>query len=185
MTYHQITAEERSLLMAMRVHGASLAQIARALGRHRSTIIREIARNSTNHDGYYTRARGLVRAHASRALATQHALHPGADHRQHITRPAGRSPRVRIRRGSFLAPGIAPQPARPTTPFSPCRRFRHHLPALRPTEIPGSHNPGQNNDATAAAISLPHAGTTPAFGSPPPARTIIVIAPCRLPSIPA
>ena len=53
MTYHQITAEERYLLMAMRVHGASPAEIARALGRHRSTIIREIARNSTNHDGYY------------------------------------------------------------------------------------------------------------------------------------
>ena len=53
MTYHQITADERYILMAMRVQGASPAEIARALGRHRSTIIREIARNSTNHDGYY------------------------------------------------------------------------------------------------------------------------------------
>ena len=53
MTYHQITALERYIVMAMRVQGASPAQIARALGRHRSTIIREIARTSTNHDDYY------------------------------------------------------------------------------------------------------------------------------------
>jgi transposase, IS30 family len=53
MTYSQITAEERYILMAMRVHNATPAEIARALGRHRSTIIREIARNSTNYDGYY------------------------------------------------------------------------------------------------------------------------------------
>jgi len=53
MTYHQITAEERYILLAMRVHGESPAEIARELGRHRSTIVREIARNSTNHDGYY------------------------------------------------------------------------------------------------------------------------------------
>jgi len=53
MTYHQITAEERYILLAMRVHGESPAEIARELGRHRSTIVREIARNNTNHDGYY------------------------------------------------------------------------------------------------------------------------------------
>ena len=52
LTSHQITADDRSILMAMRVPGASPAEIARTLGRHRSTIIREIARNSTNHDGY-------------------------------------------------------------------------------------------------------------------------------------
>ena len=39
--------------MAMCMHGASPAEIARGLDRHRSTIIREIARNNTNHDRYY------------------------------------------------------------------------------------------------------------------------------------
>jgi transposase, IS30 family len=53
MTYSQITAAERYALMALRVHGASLAETARVLGRHRSTMARELARNATNHDGSY------------------------------------------------------------------------------------------------------------------------------------
>lgn len=53
MMYHQITAPERYTLMVLRVQGQSPAAIARALGRHRSSISRELQRNSTNHDGYY------------------------------------------------------------------------------------------------------------------------------------
>jgi IS30 family transposase len=51
--YHQITALERYALMTLQVQGLRPAAIARALGRDRSTISRELRRNSTNHDGYY------------------------------------------------------------------------------------------------------------------------------------
>ena len=70
-TYRQITAAERYALMVLQVQGLCHAAIARALGRHRSTIGRELRRNSTNYDGYYrpqladTYARGR-RSHSRR-----------------------------------------------------------------------------------------------------------------------
>ena len=53
MTYHQITAAERYALMVLQRQGLCPAAIARALGHHRSTITRELARNRARHDGYY------------------------------------------------------------------------------------------------------------------------------------
>lgn len=53
MRYHQITLGERYKLSALRKQGLSDSKIARALGRHRSTIAREVNRNSTHLDGYY------------------------------------------------------------------------------------------------------------------------------------
>jgi IS30 family transposase len=50
--YHQLTSGERYELRALRRQGCSNAEIGRALGRHRSTIGREIARNSRNDGGY-------------------------------------------------------------------------------------------------------------------------------------
>ena len=46
MKYHQLTSEERYALSMFRKQGLSQAAIARALGRHRSTICRELKRNS-------------------------------------------------------------------------------------------------------------------------------------------
>ena len=51
--YHQITAGERYALMVLQKQGLCPAAMARALGRHRSSITRELVRNATNHDGYY------------------------------------------------------------------------------------------------------------------------------------
>ena len=51
-TYHQLTPGERYELSALRKQGFHPAEIARALGRHRSTVIREIRRNCCN-DGAY------------------------------------------------------------------------------------------------------------------------------------
>lgn len=53
MTYHQLTQEERYLITAELRCGRCPAQIARSLGRHRSTITRELRRNATHHDGDY------------------------------------------------------------------------------------------------------------------------------------
>jgi IS30 family transposase len=53
MKYRQITYEERYTLGLLRRQGLSAAAIARVLGRHRSTISREVRRNSTNYDGGY------------------------------------------------------------------------------------------------------------------------------------
>lgn len=50
--YHQLTSEERYALSTLRKQGQSNAEIARALGRHRSTIARELARNTREDGGY-------------------------------------------------------------------------------------------------------------------------------------
>ena len=51
--YHQITAQERYTLGVLRRLGHSAASIGRMLGRHRSTISREVRRNATRFDGGY------------------------------------------------------------------------------------------------------------------------------------
>jgi transposase, IS30 family len=53
MTYRQLTPEERYMLAALRRQGLNPAEIARSLGRHRSTVCREVRRNSTRADGRY------------------------------------------------------------------------------------------------------------------------------------
>src|SRR5258708_8055674 len=53
MLYHQITFAERYTLGVLRRGGLSPAAIARTLGRHRSTILREVQRNQARSDGTY------------------------------------------------------------------------------------------------------------------------------------
>jgi len=53
MRYHQITSDERYTLGVLRRQGFSEAEMARALGRHRSTIGREFRRNYSRFDGAY------------------------------------------------------------------------------------------------------------------------------------
>jgi transposase, IS30 family len=53
MTYRQLSPEERYMLAALRRQGLTQAEIARSLGRHRSTVCREVRRNSTRADGHY------------------------------------------------------------------------------------------------------------------------------------
>jgi transposase, IS30 family len=50
--YHQLTSEERYALSALRKQRLSQAEIARTLGRHPSTIGRELKRNSRRDGGY-------------------------------------------------------------------------------------------------------------------------------------
>jgi IS30 family transposase len=52
MTYRQITSEERYMLAALRKQGLNRSQIAHSLGRHRSSISRELRRNCCQPDGH-------------------------------------------------------------------------------------------------------------------------------------
>ena len=53
MRYRQITYEERYTLGVLKQQGLAAAAIGRVLGRHRSTIVREIRRNRARSDGFY------------------------------------------------------------------------------------------------------------------------------------
>jgi len=53
LSYHQITYAERYTLGLLRRRGLSPAAIARVLGRHRSTVLREVRRNGAASDGTY------------------------------------------------------------------------------------------------------------------------------------
>lgn len=53
MSYRQITFAERYTVALLRQQGLSAAAIARVLGRHRSTIGREVRRNQGRGDGAY------------------------------------------------------------------------------------------------------------------------------------
>lgn len=71
MKYHQLTSEERYALSALRKQGLSQAAIARSLGRHPSTISREVKRN-TLWDGYRPSSAGeKTRGRRSRSRRNQ------------------------------------------------------------------------------------------------------------------
>lgn len=65
--YRQLTSEERYLISHLRKQGFNQAQIARQTGRHRSTISRELARNSCHiTDGFYRPSKAQRRTGARR-----------------------------------------------------------------------------------------------------------------------
>jgi IS30 family transposase len=68
MPYTQITPAERYTLATLRrqVPALSNAAIARLMGRHRSTIARELARNSARYDGAYRPSKAQERANGRR-----------------------------------------------------------------------------------------------------------------------
>ena len=65
MRYHQITSEERYMIAALRWQGHSYSEVGRQLGRHRSTILREVKRNQCN-DGDYRAFKADSRTRARR-----------------------------------------------------------------------------------------------------------------------
>ena len=66
MKYEQLNLEERSALATLKRLGLSQAEIARQVGRHRSTVGRELRRNAAPHDGWYRAGRAHERAVARR-----------------------------------------------------------------------------------------------------------------------
>ena len=53
MSYHQLSQAERYIIAFCLKRGESKLSIARMLGRHPSTVYREVQRNFTRHDGWY------------------------------------------------------------------------------------------------------------------------------------
>jgi transposase, IS30 family len=67
MKYHQLTSGERYSLSALRAQGLNQSQIAKQLGRHRSTICRELKRNSARFDGHYRPSKAIERTSGRRS----------------------------------------------------------------------------------------------------------------------
>lgn len=81
MSYHHLTMDERNVIYRMHFQGYSNAEIARCLGRHRSSIGRECRRNATA-DGRYWPDQAQTHAnHRCRA----HLCRPKTDHRRLMT----------------------------------------------------------------------------------------------------
>lgn len=75
MKYRQLTSHDRYILAALKKQGLSIQQIAKNLGFHRSTIYRELQRNSCHHtDGAYrpSKAERRTRARRSRSRRNHH-----------------------------------------------------------------------------------------------------------------
>ena len=77
-TYHQLTSGERHELAALSRQGHSKSEIARSLGRHRSTIYREVARNSRK-DGRYRAYTADQRTRARRSRSRRNQRFTAAD----------------------------------------------------------------------------------------------------------
>ena len=79
MTYRQITFAERYTLGLLRQEGLAPAAIARVLGRHRSTIGREVRRNGTPRDGCYRPQLAEWYARGRRSRSRRNQQFSGAD----------------------------------------------------------------------------------------------------------
>ena len=62
MKYHQLSTEERYEIAAMRQQHVGVAEMAKHLGRHRSTLYREVKRNQSVHDGRYRASHAVEKA---------------------------------------------------------------------------------------------------------------------------
>jgi IS30 family transposase len=79
MKYHQITHEARSRISALRREGGWPAAIARRLGRHRSTISRELQRNCSPWDGGYRPSKAQEQANGRRSRSRRNRRFDGRD----------------------------------------------------------------------------------------------------------
>ena len=72
MKYRQLTREERYMISQLRRKGCSTAEIAKLMGRSRSTIYREVARNRChNNDGAYRPSHAQERTNGRRRRSRQ------------------------------------------------------------------------------------------------------------------
>lgn len=79
MAYRQLSIDERYFIGALRARGTGVAEIARELKRHRSTIWREVRRNRSQYDGAY-RARWAVEKTSARRRRSRRNRCYGPEH---------------------------------------------------------------------------------------------------------
>src|SRR3712207_562284 len=79
MTYRQLSPEERYMLAALRRQGLNQSEIARSMGRHRSTVCREVRRNSTRADGRYRAFTAQERTNGRRSRSRRNLRFSAAD----------------------------------------------------------------------------------------------------------
>ncbi len=79
MTYHQITFAERYSLGLLRQQGLSSTTIGQVLGRHRSTVWREVRRNQAHSDGTYRPQLADWYAHSRRSRSRRNRRFTAAD----------------------------------------------------------------------------------------------------------
>lgn len=72
MKYRQLTAQDRFTIARLRAHAFSQTEIARLLGRHRSTISRELKRNRCRYDGGYRSFKAQRRTNGRRRRSRSH-----------------------------------------------------------------------------------------------------------------
>src|SRR5471032_3178876 len=60
--YHQLSTEERYEIAALRRQGLRMVEMAKHLGRHPSTLYREVKRNQSAHDGRYRASHSVEKA---------------------------------------------------------------------------------------------------------------------------
>jgi IS30 family transposase len=79
--YRQITSEERYMISALRRQGCSQSEIARQLNRHRSTISREVRRNSSRGDGRYRPSKAVEKTSGRRSRSRRNTQFSNKDFR--------------------------------------------------------------------------------------------------------
>ena len=67
MRYHQITSDERYMIARLRRYDVNQAEIAEIVGRHRSSISRELQRNSGVSDHAYRPSKAAERTRGRRS----------------------------------------------------------------------------------------------------------------------
>ena len=72
MKYRQLTPSDRCTIARLRAHAYSQTEIAHILGRHRSTISRELKRNRCSYDGGYRAFKAQRRTNGRRRRSRSH-----------------------------------------------------------------------------------------------------------------
>jgi len=79
LTYYQVTEQGRYQIPALRQAGCRPATIARHLGRHRSTVSRELSRNCSPWDGGYRPSKAQEQTNGRRSRSRRNLRFQGTE----------------------------------------------------------------------------------------------------------